>query len=93
VFASPVDADAIEDAIQHHDRGISADAVDDRTVRVAIPPRPAVDPEGETHLGGDAERFARLVTAVLEPLHATTGIDRIEMGGAMDGPRGREGDR
>lgn len=81
VFAAPLDR-RFADAVHAVDAAIEVNLLDDRTARLAIPPR--VLERGEAkHRVGDREALARLTDQLLRPLHSEVGLVRVDMGGSM----------
>jgi hypothetical protein len=81
VFSAPLDR-RFADAVHAVDAAIDVDFLDERTARLAIPPR--VIRRGEIeHRVGDREAFARLTESLLRPLHSEVGLARVDMGGSM----------
>jgi hypothetical protein len=81
VVAAPLDRQ-FADAVHAVDPAIEVALLDERTARLAIPPRVISRGEAE-HRVGDRQALARLCDRLLVPLHSEVGLVRVDLGGSM----------
>jgi hypothetical protein len=82
-LSAPVDRRQLADALAAVDSTAGLEWLDDRTVRISIPPRTVTRGEGATDWYADPTALVRLFERLLLPLHTDVPIERVDMGGAM----------
>jgi hypothetical protein len=82
-LSTPIDNRQFIDAVAAVDASAEVDWIDERVVRIFIPPRTAEASEQPTSWYADHEALSRLFERLLLPLHSDLHIERVDMGGAM----------
>lgn len=82
VVATRALGDAFEAAVHAIDPAASVELLDERTARIAIPPR-TVGTSDSRDWFGDVATLTKLTEELLVPLHAEIGIVHVAMGGRM----------
>ena len=82
-LSTPIDRRQFADAVAAIDASAEVEWLEERVVRIYIPPRTVEVSEQPTSWYADHEALDRLIERLFLPLHSDLHIERIAMGGAM----------
>jgi hypothetical protein len=82
-LSGPTDKAKLEGAFQAIDAAITLQRIDERTMRVTIPPRRKIQQRGSDLLFGNVPLLDRVFRELLIPLHGDGAIDHVTMGGLV----------
>jgi len=80
-LAGPIDQARLARALQHIDAGITLEPIDERTMRIAVPPRQRRMQQGGSLSYGNLPLLDRVFGELLLPLHGDGAVVGLTMGG------------